>query len=554
MPILKHHHHLIMKLFQRIEKNIINVSIYFIFIFIISSSVLDYYYRLIYEDHERIEREVKEAKAAMEGMLSTINLVDLGFRGFYIIPNDGLLDPYHIGVKQLPETIKKVKAAMENHGMDVKEFVPVEIAFNDYFKLMEELVEWRKEGKMAAIDSVIALDHGLGVWQQYDKVNQKFQAKEDAILAESKAKAEKIIAITTIVRILLLVLVVPTLLSVLYRLRKEGERRLKLFLELDKNNKQYLFDEKSQAEDELDEKKVIATLINNLKRAADFISNIARGNYEVKWEGMTEQNREANKENLAGELWRMREQMIRVKEEDAIRLWMTEGISKFSEIVRRYQDDMTVLSDQLTSNVVRYLKANQASLFFAVEREGEVTLELFGCYAYDRKKYLEKSFGPGQGLVGQAYLEKSIVHLKQIPQNYIQITSGLGGATPNSLIIVPLKFNDKVEGVLELASFNAFEQYEIDFLEKVGEIVASAIVYIQASAKMKEVMSSMQLQSEEMKNQEEEMRQNMEELQATQEEILRKAQEYQSVILEKDKTIEKYQQEIVALKKQLEQA
>ena len=118
------------------------------------------------------------------------------------------------------------------------------------------------------------------------------------------------------------------------------------------------------------------------------------------------------------------------------------------------------------------------------------------------------------------------------------ITSGLGEATPNCLVIVPLKFNDAVEGILEIASFKPFQQHEIDFLERIGEIIASAIINIRGAVKMKKMMEIMQVQSEEMRAQEEEMRQNMEELQATQEEMARKEKEI-TKLLEESNTKEK---------------
>ena len=112
---------------------------------------------------------------------------------------------------------------------------------------------------------------------------------------------------------------------------------------------------------------------------------------------------------------------------------MTEGISKFAETVRKDHHDVQGLSDQLASNVVKYLGANQLSLFFAVEKDNKTVLELYGCYAYDRKKYLEKVVEPGQGLVGQTYLEKEYTILTKVSQNYVRITLALGEATPTYL-------------------------------------------------------------------------------------------------------------------------
>jgi methyl-accepting chemotaxis protein len=122
-------------------------------------------------------------------------------------------------------------------------------------------------------------------------------------------------------------------------------------------------------------------------------------------------------------------------------------------------------------------------------------------------------------MVGQCYLERQTAYLKVVPQDYVRITSGLGEATPNTLIIVPMISNGVVEGVMEFASFKEFEPYQISFLEKVGESIASSIHAASVNERVKNLLSESQQQAEEMRAQEEEMRQNMEELAATQEEM-----------------------------------
>ena len=138
----------------------------------------------------------------------------------------------------------------------------------------------------------------------------------------------------------------------------------------------------------------------------------------------------------------------------------------------------------------------------------------------------------GSGLVGQCILEKGTLYLTDVPDNYVRITSGLGGANPNALIIVPLKSNEQVYGALELASFERFKPHEISFIEKIAESIAATVGTARGSERTKELVEQLQQQTEEMKSQEEEMRQNMEELSATQEEMLRKEKEYVSRIQE----------------------
>jgi methyl-accepting chemotaxis protein len=228
------------------------------------------------------------------------------------------------------------------------------------------------------------------------------------------------------------------------------------------------------------------------------------------------------------------------------------GLAQISEILRNNMNDIETLCDQVIAKAVKYLKANQGAIFIVDgELENDIHLEMKACYAYDKKKFVEKHIYPGQGLVGQAYLEKSSIFLKEVPQNYVSITSGLGTANPNCIVLVPLKSNDEIVGIIELASFRALEKFEIAFLEKIGESIASTIISVKINERTKKLLENTRMQTEEMRAQEEEMRQNMEELSATQEEMFRKEQEMKQMLdeaMEKERVLE---EEVDRLRKQL---
>ena len=152
------------------------------------------------------------------------------------------------------------------------------------------------------------------------------------------------------------------------------------------------------------------------------------------------------------------------------------------------------------------------------------------CYAWDKKKYLNHKIHRGEGLAGQAWQEGDTVYLTEVPQNYVRIVSGLGDANPTAVLIVPLKVNDQIFGVVEIASFGEFQDFEIEFVQKIAESIASTISSVKVNARTQRLLEESQEMTEQMRAQEEEMRQNMEELQATQEEMQRSQGETESTL------------------------
>ncbi len=113
----------------------------------------------------------------------------------------------------------------------------------------------------------------------------------------------------------------------------------------------------------------------------------------------------------------------------------------------------------IISNLVKYVGAIQGAIYFTNEEDPDnIKLELSACYAYEKQKLIEQSFSVDDGLLGRAYHENRVINLTDLPPGYIKIVSGLGDAQPNNLIIVPLIFNQKNSGMLELASFKKFEE------------------------------------------------------------------------------------------------
>jgi PAS domain S-box-containing protein len=142
---------------------------------------------------------------------------------------------------------------------------------------------------------------------------------------------------------------------------------------------------------------------------------------------------------------------------------------------------------------------------------------------------MQKSIYLGDGLVGTCAVEKQIINLTEIPEGYIKITSGLGDAKPDNLLLVPVLHELDLIGVLEIASLTLFKEHEIQFAGEVARSLGATIIYARNNQRTSGLLAKSQQQALEMAEQEEEMRQNMEELKATQEESSRREEEFRGI-------------------------
>ncbi len=285
------------------------------------------------------------------------------------------------------------------------------------------------------------------------------------------------------------------------------------------------------------------TLVDLLRYKVKFANEIEKGNFKFEYELKN------NKDQLGKALIDMRDSLYKASDdekkrrlEDEKRNWSTQGLAKFADILRQHSDNINELAYSIISNLVKYLNSNQSSLFLLNKEKSY--LDLVACYAYEKRKYLEKQIDMNEGLIGAVARERKTMYLTEVPDSYIEITSGLGKANPKALLIIPLLREEELLGIMEIASFNEFEEHQIEFVEKLGESIASTIYNAKINTTTSELLKKSQEQAEQMRTQEEEMRQNMEELSATQEEMARKHTKLNNRIKELEDELEAKEREL----------
>jgi PAS domain-containing protein len=202
--------------------------------------------------------------------------------------------------------------------------------------------------------------------------------------------------------------------------------------------------------------------------------------------------------------------------------WQNVGITKLAEVIRENNGKEEIFKNVLNF-IARYTNALKGLLY--IYSHGKNVLLYGAGYGVPREEGINHNLHLGEGLAGQCLKEKDIIHLTEIPEDFIKIDSGLGDAIPKTVILLPIQNDNSIEGVLELAFFNELKPHEIAFLKKVSEILSTVIFNEKNNRRSSKMMEQLHVSNNEIKAQEEELRQNLEELHATQEEMIRAQKE-----------------------------
>ena len=249
----------------------------------------------------------------------------------------------------------------------------------------------------------------------------------------------------------------------------------------------------------------------NINRVASFAEKIGHGQYDIEFEVANESD------TLGKTLQNLRDKLYENNQKESLQNWEMVGKDKINQILRKH-NDVNLLAYEVLEALIDYIDIVQG-VFYIFDDDSE-KLYISASYAYNRRKFLKGEMKIGEGLVGQAAIEQDIVHRTEIPEDYLSITSGiLGEKKPDSIIIVPLFMEDKLQGAYEFASLNHFKSYEIDFLKNIAEIVAQTIYNLKITQKTEKLLKESQEMTQELKENEEELRQNAEEMRLTQEEL-----------------------------------
>ena len=241
----------------------------------------------------------------------------------------------------------------------------------------------------------------------------------------------------------------------------------------------------------------------------------------------------------------LRETTLTNQEQD----WLNSNLARFSGMLQGERDLQTV--SRLIMSELTPLVGGQHGAFFTMETpdDDEPELRLVASYGYKERRTVANRYKVGEGLVGQAALERSSIVVSSPPPDYIRIASGLGEAVPASIIVMPVLFEDSVMAVIELASFEGFTTVQRTFLDQVSELIGVVLNTILATMRTEELLVQSQTLAQELQSQSEELQTQQEELQQTNKEL----EEQAASLKASEELLQQQQEELQQTNEELEE-
>jgi len=216
----------------------------------------------------------------------------------------------------------------------------------------------------------------------------------------------------------------------------------------------------------------------------------------------------ALKDNMNEMIRNLRQTTQKTTEQD----WLKTNLARFTRMLQGQRDVVTV-GQQILSELAPLVDM-QHGVFYIAETDdsGAMGLKLLASYAYTERESVPLRFRLGEGLIGQCAFEKRKIVLTTVPSDYIRISSGLGNASPREIMVLPVLFEEKINAVIELASFSELSEIHRTFLDQLTESIGIVINTIAAGMRTETLLQQSQSLTQELQSQQEELRETNERL------------------------------------------
>jgi HAMP domain-containing protein/CheY-like chemotaxis protein/signal transduction histidine kinase len=283
-------------------------------------------------------------------------------------------------------------------------------------------------------------------------------------------------------------------------------------------------------------------LTSQLRAIADVATAVTKGDLTRSIQVDAQGEVAFVKDNINEMIRNLKDTTLRNDEQD----WLKTNLAKFTRMLQGQRDLLTV-GRLILSELAPVVSAQQGVFYMMNGSVEEPELQLLASYAYRERKGVNTRFKLGEGLVGQAALEKERILLTRVPPDYVQISSGLGETAPMNIVVLPILFEGQVKAVMELSSLEHFNPTHHAFLDQLTESIGIVLNTIEANTRTEDLLKQSQSLASELQSRQEELQQTNQEL----EEKARQLFEQNEEVERKNREVEQARQALEGKAQQL---
>jgi signal transduction histidine kinase/CheY-like chemotaxis protein/HAMP domain-containing protein len=249
-----------------------------------------------------------------------------------------------------------------------------------------------------------------------------------------------------------------------------------------------------------------STLTNQLRAISQVSTAVTRGDLTRAITVAAQGEVASLKDNINQMIVTLRE----TTSTNADQAWLDSNLARIGGLLQG-QRDLGEVTRMIMNDVTPLVEAQLGAFFLADNEDASPRLRLAAAYGYvDRDR--EITFGPGEGLVGQAAVTRKSIRIAAGHPSKLTVRSGLAQVSPADLVVLPVLFEGELLGVIEFASVNQFSALHLTFVERLVATIGLALNTIQANRRTEELLAQSQRLAHELQEQSAELQRTNAEL------------------------------------------
>jgi HAMP domain-containing protein/CheY-like chemotaxis protein len=236
-----------------------------------------------------------------------------------------------------------------------------------------------------------------------------------------------------------------------------------------------------------------ANLTNQMRAIGEVATAVTRGDLSRSIQVEARGEVSYLKDNINEMIRNLKETTQKNAQQD----WLKTNLARFTRLLQG-QRDLQAVTKLILSELAPLVSAHHGVFYMMDSQDMDARLRMIASYGYRSSRKLPTSFLPGEGLVGQCAVEKTRIWLTDVPRDYIAVSSGLGSAPPNNIVVLPILFEQQVKAVIEIASLDRFTETHLSFLDQLMESIGVVLNTIEANSRTESLLTQSQSLAQEL--------------------------------------------------------